>query len=98
MKTKNIYHQTEKIGDYLSLSQDVCSNASLVTITGTMKVLIENYRSLCEYTSDRIVLEGIRTQITVTGNKLTIQNFNNEDCLIQGTIDSISFDKNEEDS
>ncbi len=98
MKTRNIYHQTEKIGNCLSLSQDVCSNASLITVTGTMKVLIENYRGLLEYTSDRIVLDGIRTRITITGNKLTIQNFNNEDCMIQGTIDSISFDKTEEDS
>ncbi len=93
MNKNKIYEKTEKIGNKFSLTQDVCSHSCIVTITGTMEVLVENYKGLSEYTSERIVLDGIRGKIIVTGKRLTIRNYDNEDCIIQGKIDAVFLDK-----
>mgnify|MGYP003323148170 CR=1 FL=1 len=97
MKKSDLYKHNERIGNCLSITQDVCSNSSIITITGTMQVLVENYRGLSEYTSERIVLEGLRNLIIVQGKKLYIHAFNNEDCLISGFISNVSFENRPED-
>ena len=89
MNKERIYEIREQIGSQLSLSQDVCSNSCIITITGTMEVLIENYKGLLEYSSEKIVLQGLRERISILGREMTIHTYNNEDCLIQGHITAV---------
>lgn len=96
MNKQTYYKNTEKIGKHLSISQDVCSNCCLVTITGNMQVLVENYKGLIEYNSECIVLQAVRNQITVKGNQLSIQTYNNEDCMICGKIDAVLLNESSE--
>lgn len=97
MNKEKFYEKSEKLGEKFSLSQDVCSNSCIITMIGTMQVCIEHYRGLLEYTSDLIVLNGLRVKITITGKRLTIRDYDNETCIINGKIYSVSFDTIAED-
>ncbi|MBE5878461.1 MAG: sporulation protein [Lachnospiraceae bacterium] len=97
MNKEKIYEKAEKVGDKLSLSQDLCSCSGIITMIGTMQVCVENYKGLLEYTSELIVLEGIRVKITIHGKRLTIRDYDDENCMIYGKIHSVSFDSIVED-
>lgn len=92
MNKEKIYEKAEVVGDKLSLAQDLCSNSCIITMIGTMQVCIEHYKGLLEYTSDLIILEGLRVKITIIGKRLTIRDYDNENCIIYGKIHSVSFD------
>ncbi len=92
MNKEKLYEKAELVGDKFSLSQDLCSKSCIITMVGTMQVCVENYKGLLEYTSELIILEGMRVKITICGKRLTIRDYDNENCMIYGKIHSVSFD------
>lgn len=68
----------------------------MITVTGTMRVYVENYKGILEYGAEKIVLQGIRDKITILGKRLTIHYYTNEDMLIHGRIEGVLFNESSE--
>lgn len=81
----------EKISDSLSLPQDVLLSSTILTIEGTSKVFIENYKGITLYHENKIVIQAKHYQVILKGKNLRIEYFNQDDMKICGKIFSIEF-------
>ena len=68
--------------------------AVLVTITGTSEILLENYRGIIEYTSERIRVQTKTCQVEVQGQCLLIAYYTNDEMKITGRICAVLYDYN----
>ncbi|MBQ7765734.1 MAG: YabP/YqfC family sporulation protein [Lachnospiraceae bacterium] len=96
MKNKNenkFLEKKEQIADLFSLPHDIVCGASNVSIIGSMRVIIENYKGILEYNSDKILLQGKQSKIQITGNCLKVRSYNEEEMVIDGRIDGVLFIK-----
>lgn len=94
MKKSNNPQKTEKkeqLADLFCLPHDIVCGASNVTVIGTMRVLIENYKGILEYNNEEILLQGKHGKIKIMGNCLKIRVYNEEEMVIDGRIDGILF-------
>ncbi len=92
-KLTNFQEQKEQLADLFSLPHDIVCGASNVSIIGSMRVIIENYKGILEYNSDMILLQGKQSKIQITGNRLKVRSYNEEEMVIDGRIDGILFIK-----
>ena len=83
--------QNEKLADLFSLPHDILCGASNVSIIGSMRVIIENYKGILEYEKETIVLQGKQSKIKIMGNCLKIRCYNEEEMVIDGRIDGVLF-------
>lgn len=75
----------------LKLPKDSLLGASIVTITGNTEVFVENYKGLLEYSSETILLQGKNCKIELTGKRLNIVYYTNEDMKISGSIYNVRY-------
>ena len=81
----------ELMVESLKLPKDSMLGASIVTITGNSEVFVENYRGILEYSHEIILLQGKTCKIELTGKKLNIVYYTNEDMKISGRISCIRY-------
>lgn len=81
----------ELMVESLKLPKDSVLGASIVTITGNSEVFVENYRGILEYSNEMILLQGKTCKIELTGKKLNIVYYTNEDMKISGRISAIRY-------
>jgi len=81
----------ELMVESLKLPKDSMLGASIVTITGNSEVFVENYRGILEYSRETILLQGKTCKIELTGKKLNIVYYTNEDMKISGRISAIRY-------
>ncbi len=75
----------------LKLPKDSLLGASIVTITGNSEVFVENYKGILEYSSENILLQGKNCKIELTGKRLNIVYYTNEDMKISGKISAVRY-------
>lgn len=75
----------------LKLPKDSMLGASIVTITGNTEVFVENYKGILEYSDELILLQGKNCKIELTGKRLNIVYYTNEDMKIGGRIIGIRY-------
>ena len=92
-KTIKFQEQKEQLADLFSLPHDIVCGASNVSIIGSMRVIIENYKGVLEYNNEVILLQGKQSKIQITGNRLKIRCYNEEEMVIDGRIDGVNFMK-----
>lgn len=92
-KTIKFQEQKEQLADLFSLPHDIVCGASNVSIIGSMRVIIENYKGILEYNNEVILLQGKQSKIQITGNRLKIRCYNEEEMVIDGRIDGVNFMK-----
>lgn len=85
------YSKKEVLINSLKLPKDTLLGASIVTMIGNREVIVENYRGILEYTSENILLQGKSCQIIITGDRLHIDYYTNEDMKISGMIREIRY-------
>ena len=68
-----------------------CSNGAILTITGTNDLCVENYRGMTEYTDQIIRLQSKSGQIKITGKKLEVIYYTNDEMKIHGHIRTIEY-------
>lgn len=83
----------EQFADLFSLPHDIVCGASNVSIIGSMRVIIENYKGILEYNNAEILLQGKQSKIKISGNCLKIRCYNEEEMVIDGQIDGVIFIK-----
>ncbi len=96
MKKSNLIKMNEKkeqLADLFSLPHDVVCGASNVSIIGSMRVMIENYKGILEYNNEEILLQGKQSKIKIIGSCLKIRYYNEEEMVIDGQIDGVFFEK-----
>lgn len=81
----------ELVVESLKLPKDSLLGASIVTVTGTGEAFVENYKGILEYSSERILLQGKNCKIEVTGKRLNIAYYTNEDMKINGKIEMLRY-------
>lgn len=75
----------------LKLPKDSMLGASIVTLTGNTDVFIENYKGMLEYSNELILLQCKTCKLELTGKKLTIVYYTNEDMKISGVIENVRY-------
>ncbi|RKD28248.1 YabP/YqfC family sporulation protein [Lacrimispora algidixylanolytica] len=82
----------EKAASTLKLPKDVVLGEVLVSFLGRHSVVIENYRSIILYTDNFIKLQAKNCRVNITGSRLMIEYYTNEEMKINGFIKSLEFE------
>ena len=81
----------EKLASAASMPKDVVLGASIITITGITEVCVENYRGIIEYTDCLVRLQTKDGQLRLTGKRLNIEYYTNDEMKITGIIEGLVF-------
>lgn len=81
----------ELMVESLKLPKDSVLGASIVTLTGNTDVFIENYKGMLEYSKELILLQCKTCKIELTGKRLSIVYYTNEDMKISGIIENVRY-------
>ena len=81
----------ELMVESLKLPKDSLLGASIVTLTGNTDAFVENYKGIIEYTSQTILLQGKTCKIEISGRRLNIVYYTNEDMKISGCIQCVRY-------
>lgn len=90
-RNQKLLQKKEQLADLFSLPQDIMCGASNVTILGSMRVIIENYKGILEYNTEEIILQGKQCRIRIFGSCLKVRCYNEEEMVIDGRIDGVQF-------
>ena len=80
-----------KIINTCQLPKDVILGASIVSITGTGELIIENFKGIIKYHPDLIIIQCKKYQVNIIGNNLMIEMYTKEELKVIGTIFEIKF-------
>ena len=81
----------EKLADAANLPKDVVMGAAVVTVLGSGEMYIENYRGIIEYTDSLIRVQTKNNQIRLSGTRLQMEYYTNDEIKSTGCICSIEF-------
>lgn len=81
----------ERLASAASMPKDVVLGASVITILGRNEVCIENYRGIIEYTDTLIRVQTKSGQVRLTGKRLQIEYYTNDEMKIKGRLVSLEF-------
>ena len=81
----------ERVAQAAGIPKDVVLGASINTVTGTSEVCVENYRGIIEYKDSLVRLQTKEGQIRITGKRLDIEYYTNDEMKITGIIDCLEF-------
>ena len=80
-----------KAAEMSGVPKDVAMGLPILTITGTNDLCVENYRGMTEYTDQIIRLQSKSGQIKITGKKLEVIYYTNDEMKIHGHIRTIEY-------
>ena len=81
----------EKAAEMSGVPKDAAMGLPILTITGTNDLCVENYRGMTEYTDQIIRLQSKSGQIKITGKKLEVIYYTNDEMKIHGHIRTIEY-------
>lgn len=92
-KQKNQQSETlrERAARSFEISREVILDAARITFLGNRELTVENYKSIAEYTENKIVLETNPHRLTVAGTQLEIKSIARELLYITGRIHTVEF-------
>ncbi len=79
------------VSDMSGMPKDVTLGAPILTVTGQMELLVENYRGILEYTECMIRIQTRIGQIRILGKRLTIEYYTCDEMKITGKIVEIKY-------
>ena len=82
---------TGKIGDSLQIPKDLSYGESVLTLTGSRELYIENYKCIRKYEDTCILLLSPQNRIQIEGSGLMIDYYTDVEMKITGTICKISY-------
>ena len=74
-----------------NLPKDVVLGVPILTMTGRMELCIENYKGIIEYTDILIRVRSKSGQIKVSGKRMQIEYYTNDEMKITGYIKSVEY-------
>ncbi|MDO4311881.1 MAG: YabP/YqfC family sporulation protein [Eubacteriales bacterium] len=80
-----------QVSDISGMPKDVVLGAPILTVTGQAELLVENYRGILEYTDLLIRIQTKTGQIRITGKRLQVEYYTNDEMKITGKITEIEY-------
>ena len=77
--------------DIFELPTEAASNMPVITVTGNINIIIENYGGIIEVSDEKIVLGVLNGFMKIEGKKLDIKYMNTKCMTVDGKIGSIGF-------
>lgn len=77
------------ISEKMGLQPDILDGATIVKAYGDEYVIIENYKSIIEYTEETVKLQGKHVKVVISGDALSIKSFEPDECRVFGKINQI---------
>lgn len=98
MRNLNRKKRKERILDrLLEVPEEVANRETKLTLLGFKKMLIENYKAILEYQDFFIRISIDIGIININGFNLKLNEMTSDDIMVIGDIDSVDFEKNEEE-
>lgn len=79
----------EKVSEMAGIPKDVSMGMSIIRIMGHQELYIENYRGILEYTDTCLRILTKMGQINISGSKLEIVYYSNDEMKIIGVFENI---------
>jgi sporulation protein YqfC len=81
----------EKFTAMLSLPKEIVLDLPKITMFGYEQLVIENYKGIIEYDSEKVRINTARGIIKIFGQNLEINTVTNEEILITGRVCNVEF-------
>lgn len=94
IKIKNTRNKIEKL---LEIPVEVTTNIPKITLIGFNQLMIENYMGVIEYEEYLVKINSYIGIIIIEGNKMNLNQINENDVLISGVISKIYLESTEEE-
>jgi sporulation protein YqfC len=94
IKIKNTRNKIEKL---LEIPVEVTTNIPKITLIGFNQLMIENYMGVIEYEEYLVKINSSIGIIIIEGNKMNLNQINENDVLISGVISKIYLESTEEE-
>lgn len=94
VKIKNTRNKIEKL---LELPIEVTTNIPKITLVGFNQLMIENYLGVIEYEEYLVKINSSIGIIIIEGNKMNLNQINENDVSITGEIYKLYLESTEED-
>lgn len=94
IKIKNTRNKIEKL---LEIPVEVTTNIPKITLIGFNQLMIENYTGVIEYEEHLVKINSSIGIIIIEGNKMNLNQINENDVLISGAISKIYLESTEEE-
>lgn len=85
------YFLKNRVSDAANIPKDVILGVPLFRLIGREEFYIENYRGILEYTDTLIRIQTKIGQVNLTGCKLEIIYYTNDEMKVVGCIDKLEF-------
>lgn len=79
----------EQMVSVLEIPPDLAYSETIITMTGSMEILIENYKSISRYTPTEIVVRSLRGKVSICGKNLEILWYTSSAMKVTGNISGI---------
>lgn len=80
-----------RVSDAVNIPKDVILGVPLFRLIGRDEFYIENYRGILEYTDTLIRIQTKVGQVHLSGHKLEILYYTNDEMKVIGSIDKLEF-------
>ena len=94
IKIKNTRNKIEKL---LEIPVEVTTNIPKITLIGFNQLMIENYTGVIEYEEYLVKINSSIGIIIIEGNKINLNQINENDVLISGVLSKIYLESTEEE-
>ena len=85
----------KKVEALLEIPRELTSNVPKITITAFDEIIIENFKGILEYENFFVRISTHIGNVNINGFNLRLTQMNDEDILIQGRIEGIDFENEE---
>lgn len=80
------------IADFFELPQEIILDLPRITLVGNMQLYIENHRGVISYDENEVRLSVNKGEVIIRGEGLQIENLLEEELLIKGALESLSYE------
>jgi len=80
------------IADFFELPQEIILDLPRITLVGNMQLYIENHRGVISYDENEVRLSVNKGEVIIRGEGLQIENLLEEELLIKGMLESLSYE------
>ncbi|NLK86373.1 MAG: sporulation protein YqfC [Clostridiaceae bacterium] len=81
----------ERFVEMLELPKELVLDRPKLTMVGNCDIMIENYKGVAEYSSDRLRINTGSGIVRIVGTGLIIREITSEDIIVSGTIHTLEF-------
>lgn len=80
-----------RMAEAAGVPKELVLGVPVLHITGTEEIRLENYRGIQEYTEELIRIQTRTGQIRLTGKRLNVEYYTNDEMKVTGWIQSIEY-------